>query len=98
MSGRGGVGREQRVGGGEEGVRELYAVVVNSMSEGEKNDGWWEGDEEKGEEENALSSLMSLWTKPTPCIHPTALASSHHILWRMVSPGSKWYLIQGIWG
>ena len=41
MSGRGGVGREQRVGGGEEGVRELYAVVVKSMSE-KKNDGWWE--------------------------------------------------------
>ena len=30
------MGREQRVGGGEEGVRELYAVVVKSMSEGKK--------------------------------------------------------------
>jgi len=46
MSGRGGVGREQRVGGGEEGVRELYAVVVNSMSEEEKKR-WLVRDEER---------------------------------------------------
>jgi hypothetical protein len=43
-------------------------------------------DHEEKEKENVLSNLISRCTRPTPCIHPTALHSSHHIRLNTLSP------------
>ena len=43
----------------------------------------------RSENISLLSSLMSRCTNPTPCIHPTALHNSHHILFNTDSPTGR---------
>jgi len=57
------------VGGGEEGVRELYAVVVNSMSEEKKNDGWSEM--KKGRERQERTLEFNVPMDQTDAVHPS---------------------------
>lgn len=90
MNGDGGGGRQDGVGGGEVGVRELNAGVVNRMSRrGEGKRGTLSHLTFDLEIVTLLSSLMSRCTNPTPCIHPTALHNSHHILFNTDSPTGR---------
>ena len=84
MNGDGGIGRQDNVGGGEVGVRELNVVVVNRMSR--RGKGNVNSSHYRCENVTLLSSLMSRCTNPIPCIHPTALHNSHHILFNTDSP------------
>ena len=79
------MGRQDNVGGGEVGVRELNIGVVNRMSRREKK-GNVKSCHYRSENVTLLSSLMSRCTNPTPCIHPTALHNSLHILFNTDSP------------
>ena len=64
------MGREQRVGGGEEGVRELYAVVVKSMSEGKKTMvGGRKMKKERGRRKRTLEFYVPM--DQTDAVHPS---------------------------